>query len=401
MIEREERRRILVRGRAKNLPAGEPFLGGWYTGREIGAAVRAIRASMDWHIGFGFQVKEIADFERAFARYVGTRHAVAVATASIGLDVAMRCLDLKAGDEVICPALNFKASHLAVLGQGGSLVFCEVDPRTLNCDPADVERRITRRTRAILPVHMNGLAAPMNELLAVARRHSRPGRPPIRVIGDAARADGGGAQGAKIGKKGWMTVFSFHTMKLMTTLGEGGMITTDSAEVAARIRRVIQWGGDVEWGSSYKITRVQAAVGLVQLERLDAMIARRVRLARRRTALLAGTPGLPLPWAPPGFDHTYYLYTVLVPAAWAGRKRDAVVRLLRERYRVACAICNPPTYEGSAYIRGKTGGQRMRRSEELGARLFCPTIHPLMTEEQNEYIAAAVIEAMDRVARGR
>ncbi|MEK7767117.1 MAG: DegT/DnrJ/EryC1/StrS family aminotransferase, partial [bacterium] len=364
---------ILGRGRAKKLPAGEPFLGGWYTEQEIRATVRTIRKSMDWHVGFGFMVKEIADFETAFARYCGTRHAVSVATASIGLDLAMRCLDLKQGDEVICPAVNFKASHLAVLGQGGSLVFCEIDPRTLNLDPRDVERRITRRTRAILPVHMNGLAAPMNALLRIARRYSRAGREPIRVIGDAARACGGGAEGAKIGKKGWMTVFSFHTMKLMTTLGEGGMVTTDSPSVAARLRRIIQWGGDREWGSSYKLTRVQAAVGLVQLRRLDAMIARRVRLARRRSALLAGAPELTLPSAPPGFAHTYYLYTLLVPRAWAGKRRDAVVRVLRERYGVACAICNPPTYQGSAFIRARTPGQRLPLSEEIGARLFCPS----------------------------
>ena len=401
MIEQARRRRILGHGRPKQFPEGEPMLGGWYTEKEIAAAVKAIRDSMDWHVGFGFLVREITDFEKAFARYCGTRYAVSVATASIGLDMAMRCLDLEPGDEVICPAVNFKASHMAVLGQGGRLVFCEIDPRTFNIDPADAERRITRRTRAILPVHMNGLAAPMDELLKIARRHSRSRRRPIQVIGDAARACGGGCKGEKIGKKGWMTVFSFHTMKLMTTLGEGGMVTTDSARVAARLRDIRQWGGKSGWGSSYKMTRVQAAVGLVQLRRLDGMIARRVRLARKRSRLLEGAPGLTLPYEPPGYNHTYYLYTMLVPCEWAGRKRDGVVRILREKYRIGCIIANPPTYQDNSFIRARTARRNLTLSEEIGARIFCPSIHPLMTDEQNEYISAAVIEAMERVRERR
>jgi perosamine synthetase len=399
MIDAGRRKAVLARGRSQAGWEGEPRLGGWYTNREVRAAVKAIRASMDWREGFGFITREITDFERAYARYTGSRYAVSVSTASVGLDMAMRSLDLEPGDEVICPAVNFKASHLAVLGAGGRIVFADIEPRTFNIDPADAERRITRRTRAILPVHMNGLAAPMDELIAIARRHSRPGRPPIRVIGDAARAGGGGYRGGRIGKKGWMTVFSFHTMKLMTTLGEGGMITTDSRAVARRLEDMRQWGGASGWGSSYKMTRVQAAVGLVQLARLDSMIARRVRLARRRSKLLEGVPELNLPCEPAYAKHTYYLYTLMVPEAWAGRRRDRVVDILRRKYGVGCIIANPPVYTDNAFIRRSTGRQRLPKSEAIGARLFCPSLHPLMTDAQNEYIAAAVIEAVERTRR--
>jgi dTDP-4-amino-4,6-dideoxygalactose transaminase len=297
---------------------------------------------------------------------------------------------------VVCPAVNFKASHLAVLGQGGKLVFCEIDPRTFNLDPADVERRITPRTRAILPVHMNGLSAPMDDLLDIAARHPHPKHGPLKVIGDAARACGGGYKGTKIGKKGWCTVFSFHTMKLMTTLGEGGMITTDDAALAERLRALRQWGG-TGWGTSTKMTKVQAAVGLVQLRRLDEMIARRVALARQRSRLLAGVPGLTLPFEPPECDHTFYLYTLLVPREWAGEKRDQLMKIMGEDYGVGCVVANPPTYLGHPWIRERTAGQVLPLSEELGARLVCVALHPLMTEEQNEYIAAAVIEAAERV----
>ena len=397
MIDAQRRSEVLGRGRPEETWAGEPLLGGWYTEEEVEAAVKAIRASMDWTVGFGFAVEEIAAFEEAFARHVGTEFAVSVSTASVGLDMAMMCLGLEPGDEVICPAVNFQASHLAILGQGGRIVFCEIDPRTFNADPADVERRITPRTRAIFPVHMNGLSAPMDDLLAIAERHPHPKHGPLKVVGDAARACGGGYKDTKIGKRGWMTVFSFHTMKLMTTLGEGGMVTTDDPEAAARLRDIRQWGGGNRWGSSYKMTKVQAAVGSVQLRRLDDMIARRVARARERTRLLEGVPELTLPFEPPECDHTFYLYTLLAPRDWAGARRDRLVAILKDDYGVGCCVANPPAYEGHAYLRRMTEGQRLPLSEELGARLFCPSLHPLMTQELNEYIAAAVIEAVERV----
>jgi dTDP-4-amino-4,6-dideoxygalactose transaminase len=246
---------------------------------------------------------------------------------------------------------------------------------------------------------MNGLSADMDALIEIAKRHSRKGRPPIRVIGDAARACGGGYKGGKIGGTGWMTVFSFHTMKLMSTLGEGGMVVTDDRKLADRLRRITQWGGDVEWGSSYKITRVQAAVGRVQLRKLDRMIAKRVRLAHLRSKMLEGVPELTLPFEPPECDHTFYLYTLMVPRDWAGRKRDRVDEILKKKYRIGCIIANPPVYQVSSYIREKTKGQKLSVADELGARLFCPSLHPLMTDRQNEYIAAAVIDAVERVRR--
>lgn len=378
---------------------GEPQLGGWYTEEEIEAAVAAIRSSMDWTgEGFGFIVREITDFEEAFARHVGTEHAVSLATASVGLDAAMVCLDLQPGDEVISPALNFRASHLAVLGQGGHLVLCESDERTLQADPEDVEARLTRRTRAILPVHMNGLSAPMDDLIEVADRHAeRVGRP-VPVIGDAARACGGGYRATKIGKRGWMNVFSFHTMKLMTTLGEGGMVTTDDEALAERLRAMRQWGGTEDhWGSSHKLTKVQAAVGLVQLGRLDRMIAARRAVAARRSELLADIEELTLPYEPPDCEHTYYLYTTLLPREWAGARRNRVMAIAEEDYNVSCVVANPPTYENSPYIRKRTLGQSVPRSDELGARILCTPIHPLMTEEQNAYVCAALQDAVERV----
>jgi dTDP-4-amino-4,6-dideoxygalactose transaminase len=400
----EAQRRVLLDG---NKPErefhGEPQLGAWYTEDEVEAAVKAIRDSMDWHVGFGFIVDEIVEFEKAFAKYCGTEFAVSLCTASVGLDLAMKCLDLEPDDEVICPAVNFPASPLAILGQGAKLVCCEIDRRTFNCDPEDVERRITPHTRAIFPVHMNGLSAPMDDLLDIAERHPHPKHGPLRVIGDAARACGGGYKGTKTGKRGWMNVFSLHTMKLMTTLGEGGIVTADDPDVSKRLRGVRQWGGESEsWGSSYKLTKVQAAVGSVQVRRLDEMISLRRQRAHERLALLEGIPELTLPYEPPDCDHTFYLFTLLVPESWAGEKRDQLCKVLREDYGVGTCIANPPVWEGRPFLKANTQGQEetLPVSVELGRRLFCLSLHPLMTEEQNAYTAAALWESVERVRKG-
>lgn len=398
MLDRKRIEELLSRGMPDKQWEGEPMLGAWYTEEEIETAVKAIRDSMDWTKGFGFFCEEITKFEEEFAAWVGTKHAVSIHSAGIGLDMAMIALDLEPGDEVISPALNFCAAHFSILGQRGKIVFCEVDPKTLCADPADVEKRITARTRAILPTHMNGLSADIDALEEVAARHPNPKHGPPKVIGDAARACGGEYKGTKIGKRGWMTVFSFHTMKLMTTLGEGGMITTDDDALAERLRGIRFWGdGKDYWGGSYKTTKVQAAVGSVQLRRLPEMLALRYKRGRERDGMLEGTPGLTLPYEPPGCRHTYYVYTCLVPPEWAGERRDRLMKTLREKYGVGSQVLNPPTYLDRPFIRRATEGQALPFSEELGRRIFCPSLHPLMSEEDNAYVAAAVISSMGEV----
>lgn len=398
MMTKTERKNALEAGMSGPWQA-EPMLGSIYGEEEIEAVVKTIRASMDPSVGYGFITEEFEEFEKQFAAYCGTKHAVSVSTASCGLDMAMHCLDLEVTEEVIVPAINFQAAPLSVLGQRAKLVFCEVDPATLCTDPHDVEQRITSNTRAILATHMNGLSAPMDDLLALAERHSHRKHGPLKVIGDAARAAGGGYRGTKIGKKGWMNIFSFHTMKNMTTLGEGGAITTDDDELAARLRRLRQWGEGEGWGSSYKMTKVQAAVGPIQLRRLDGMIAARRRLARQRSEMLAGCPYISLPTEPEGTVHSYYMYTILVAREWAGPKRDKLIALLKEKYGVSCGVYNAPCYETNAFIRRHTEGQRLPLSEELGKRIFCPPIHPAMSERDNAYLAAAIWEAVEEIER--
>lgn len=393
------RREVLARGRQGPLWPGEPLLGGYYTEEEIEVVVRTIRDSLDPTVGFGFICREIEEFEAAFAEYCGARYCISINGAGGGLDMALMCLDLQPEDEVIVPSINFRAALMAVIGQRARLVLGEVDPRTLCLDPDHVERLISPRTRAILVTHMNGLAAPIDVYEEIAARHPHPRHGPAKVIGDAARACGAGYKGRRIGGGGWMTVFSFHTQKLMTTLGEGGAITTNDEAAARRLRAIRQFGSGDWWGSNYKMTKVQAAVGMVQLRRLDRMIEERRRVAAWRHELLRGVPGLELPYEPPQCRHTYYLYTLMAPPEWAGARRDRLQQLLRERYEVQTVVANPPVHTQVPLVARWTEGQSLPRSEELGRRLFCVPIHPRMTEEDNRYICAAVWEAAEQVAR--
>lgn len=397
-MDTQRRKELLARGKPDKRWDGEPMLSGWYTEREVEAVTNAVRASMDWSVGFGFWCEEIVEFEQKFAEYCGTEHAITITSCGAGLDMAMIALKLEPGDEVISPGINFVAGHLSVIGYGGKLILSEVDPTTFCADPEDVERRITPNTRAILVTHMNGISADMDALQEVADRHQHHKHGPIQLIGDVARACGGDYKGTRIGKKGTMNIFSFHSMKNMTTLGEGGMITTDDPEIAQQMRQIRQWGnGDDAWGGNYKMTKIQAAVGIVQLDRLDEMIdARRLR-AHQRTELLKDVPGLTLPSEPEGYKHTYYLYTCLLPESLAGEKRDQYMKMLLDEYGVGSGIFNNPTYLDRPFVRDNIDGQTLPASEKLAARIVCPSLHPLMTEEDNEYIVAAMIECLERV----
>jgi dTDP-4-amino-4,6-dideoxygalactose transaminase len=398
MLNAEERTEILKHGRPDTTWEGEPKLGGIYDEDEIEAAVSIMRRAADIRQGFGFSGYPIPEFEQAFAEYTGAAHGVAVNSAGPGLDMAMKYLNLEPGDEVIVQAINFVAAPLAVMGAGGQVVWAEVDSKTLQLDPEDVEQRITPRTRAILPVHMNGLAAPMDELLEIARRHPHPVHGPLPVIGDAARATGAEYKGGKIGQHGSATVFSLHTMKNICTLGEGGMITTNDKQFADYCRSTRFYGFLTDsWGTSNVMTTVQAAVGLVQLKKLDAFVEARRRLALERHKLLEGVEELELPLEPADRKHTYYLYTVLVKKDWAGEKRDKIIEIMADKFNIKCIIANPPCYQARKVLREHTKGQTLPHSDEIGARLLCVPIHPAMLDEDNAYISAALIETVGMV----
>ncbi len=392
-----DRRKEIIATQKPEIPwANEPMMGSYYGEEEFEAVRREMEACNHPHIGFDANGPTVQEFEERFAQWCGAPYALANNGAGTGLDLAVMALDLEPGDEVIVPAINFKAAALSVLGQGGTVVWCEVDERTFQADPEDVERRITDRTRAIYPVHMNGMAAPIDEYLEIAERNPHPRHGPLKVIGDAARSCGARLKGRRVGSWEWICVFSFHTMKNMTTLGEGGMVVTQDPEAHEKMRKIRGFGGDI-WGTNYKLTNVQAAVGLVQLERIDEMLDRRRAVAAERDELLAGLEEITVPYCPEDRWHTYYLYTCLVPEAWAGEKRDRVREIMDEEYGISCVVANPPCYRSNEFLNQNTDHSDLPRSELLGKRLLCVPIHPLISTSDNEYIAAALWETVERV----
>lgn len=400
MLSFKERQNLLRHGRATAAWEGEPKLGGIYGEEEIEAAVAAMRRASNIHEGFGFSGYPIPEFETAFAAHMGADHAVAINSAGPGLDMAMKYLALQPGDEVIVQAINFVAAPLAIMGAGGQVVWAEVDEKTLQLDPEDVERRITPRTRAILPVHMNGLAAPIDDLLEIADRHPHPMHGPLPVLGDAARATGAEYKGAKVGSQGMGTVFSLHTMKNISTLGEGGIITTNDAAFAEYCRSTRFYGMLTDsWGTSNVMTTVQAAVGRVQLQKLDYFVEQRRRLAFERHKMLEDVPEIELPLEPRDRKHTYYLYTVLVKRDWAGERRNDLMNIMEEEFGIKCIVANRPCYKDRKILREHTRGQELSLSNEIGERMFCIPIHPAMPDEDNAFICAALIETVERLKK--
>lgn len=376
----------------------EPALGGWYTEAELRAVTDAVAESTDWRVGFRSKTREIA-FEDAFAVYTGSRYAIAYNGAGAALDMVLHCMDLQPGDEVVSCALNFVGAHLAVIGAGGRLRLCEPDPVTLNICPVDAERVLSPRTRAIVVTHMNGLPADMGAVLELVARHPHPVHGAPKVIVDAARACGAHTPGGPVGRQGWATVFSFQSKKAMTTLGEGGMVTTDDPELAGRLRRLRSFGKSRHWGTNLKMTKAQAAVGLVQLARLDEMNDRRIERAEQRTALLSRVPGLGLPPRPGGRRHIYYRYNVLTPAGWDSDARDTLMRHVEDTYGLGSIVADPPTYLNHALIRDHTADQGCPRAEQVAARLLCPCLHPLMTDQDNTEICEAIAAGVEDTRR--
>lgn len=395
-----EAERILSSRKLEVAWPNEPLLGGYYGEEEMEVINKTIRDSFDPTRGFGFICKEIEEFEAALAEFCGTADCVTVNGAGSGLDMTLMCLDLQPDDEVIVPSVNFRAALMAVLGQRAKLVICEIDPQTLCASVEDVAAKLTPKTRAIMVTHMNGYSAPIDEYQAVAAANPNPEFGPAKVIGDVARCMGGLYKGKPNTQGAWMSVLSFHTQKLMTTLGEGGAVTVDDPDLALRLRGLRQFGWATGWGSNYKLTKVQAAVGLVQLRRLPQMLAERYAVAKARDEMLRDLPELTLPYEGPEVKHTYYLYTLLVPEEWAGAKRDQLMKILIEDYQVASVVANPPCHNTIPYIRERVPGQEVPKSEVIAARLFCVPIHPRMSQNDNEYICAAISKAVQRIREG-
>jgi len=295
---------------------------------------------------------------------------------------------------------------------GAQVVFADVDPRTLNLDPASVEKKITSRTKAILPVHLYGQCCDMDALRALARDRK------ILIVEDAAHAAGAEYKGRKAGSLGDIAVFSFHQQKNMVTLGEGGMITTSNKALYERMlshrslccrtydpkgkylpldESVVPMGKRYwyldfdEIGFNYRMTDAQAAVGLVQLRKLDSLNAYRIEIARKYSEGLSGIPGLTLPWISPDCKHVFHVYPLLVEKDFAQTKEDFMWDLYTKKQIKAWSHYMPihltTVYKKLGHQQGECPV-----AEELFQKYVSIPIHPRMTDETVDYVIRSIRE---------
>lgn len=272
----------------------------------------------------------VTRFEELFASFCGSRHAVATSSGTTALHLAMVALGIGPGDEVIVPTLTFIATANAVRYAGATPVFVDSEPLTWNLDPDAVEAAITERTRAIIPVHLYGHPADMAAIMTIAERHG------LAVVEDAAEAHGALCRGRRVGSIGGIGVFSFYGNKIVTT-GEGGMLTTDNAEIADRVRMLRDHGMSRErryihpvLGYNYRLTNLQSAIGVAQMEKIDIVLAGRAEMARQYRQGLEGISGLAIPAVAPWASHAFWLYSILIDESHFGMSRDGLMATLSE-----------------------------------------------------------------------
>lgn len=335
----------------------------------------------------------VEEFEKRFARLVGARYAVAVNSGTAALHLAYQAL-LEPGDEIIVPDFTFVATASMALAVGARPVFADVDPASGTLDPADVARRITRRTRALAPVHLYGNPADIGRLTRLARRHR------LRIIWDAAQAHGAQHRGRDVGSFPDVVCYSFYPSKNLTT-AEGGMLTTSDDNLAAVLRLARSHGEESRYlhtrlGFNFRLTDVAAALGCEQLRKLPSAIRRRRHNAAALTRGLRGIPGLELPQAAPETQHAFNLFTVRVQADRLGISRDELRKALAER-GIETAVHYPRALHQQPLFAGFGDDGDFPSSAELARTVLSLPVHPALSEQDLRQIIRSVKQI---VARG-
>ena len=350
------------------------------TEAEIAAVVNVLRTPQ---LSLG---PKLEAFERATADYVGANHAVAVNSGTSGLHLCIRCLGIGPGDEVIVPSFTFIAAANVIRMEQATPVFVDIDPVTLNLDPEKVEAAITPRTRAILVVHTFGRPAAMTALLDIAKRHR------LRVIEDACEAIGAEDHGRKVGAIGDAGVFAFYPNKQITT-GEGGMIVTNDAEVAAMARALRNQGrgNPGEWlehsvvGYNYRLSEMQCVLGLEQLRRIESILSRRSEVAAMYDQQLRGNPDLLLPKLHISDGRiSWFVYVVRLSDRLRRHHRDAIVAALRQQ-GIGCGRYFAPIHLQPAYRDLPTPNDPLTVTQHVGERTIAlPFFNRISSAEVRE-----------------
>lgn len=339
----------------------------------------------------------VKEFEASFARYTGARNAVAVSSCTAAMHLAFSAIGLQQGDEVILPTMTFASSGEVILYSGARPVLVDCAEDTFHFDVTQIERAITPRTKAILPVHYSGYARDMEMVLDIARRHN------LKVIEDAAHAFPSRYKDRFVGTIGDITCFSFYANKPVTT-GEGGMVTTENQDYAERIRILSlhgiskdawkrytaqgSWRYEIEAvGYKYNLTDLQAAIGLVQLQKCELMRARRVALAARYTQELSGLDAFITPVVPDNVQHAWHLYVLRINEAALRISRDRVIEELKLR-GIGTSVHFIPLHLHSLYqeLCGYRPGQFPNAERLFFGAISLPLFPGMTPEEQDRVI---------------
>lgn len=325
-------------------------------------------------------------FENSFAQYCGCQHGVATFNGTIALHLLLTALNIGSGDEVIVPTLTFVSTANAVVYTGATPVFVDSDPNTWGIDPSNIEAAITSRTKAIIPVHLYGHPADMDPILALAKQHD------LIVIEDAAEAHGAKYKGQTVGSIGHAAMFSFMGNKIMTT-GEGGVIVTDDEALAkrcfylgnhARTNENPYW--HLEVGFNYRMTNMQAALGVAQLEQIDEFIAIRRWIAGQYIERLDNVPGLNLPIQADWAESVYWMFAPLIKPEF-GLSRDEVMVKLREK-----GIDSRPFFAPIHRLPMYNTGQNLPVAQSLSAQGINLPSGSTLTTEQIDYICETLLK---------
>ncbi len=369
------------------IPLSHPDIGE----SEIAAVVEVLRSS---RLSLGPKLDEL---EQAMASYLGTAHAIGVSSGTAGLHLALIALGINAGDEVILPSFTFVAAANAVLYQRATPVFVDIHPQSLNLDPAQVEKAITPKTRAILAVHTFGQPADMTALLQLAKLHN------LRVIEDACEALGSEYNGRKVGGLGDVGVFSFYPNKPIT-MGEGGVIVTNNNALAAKMRALRNQGRDTSdnWlqhsmlGYNYRLPEINCALGIEQLKRLDWIITHRESLAQRYCEFMQEIcPQIELPARLANHRLSRFAFVVRLPRALSRQK--IMTHLTGQG--IGCrdyfpAIHTMPLY--SSYLRPQNN---LTVTEDISSRTLALPFFNRLTEDQIRQVCQALRNSYSKFPR--
>lgn len=366
------------------IPIAKPYL----TKDEAQAAYDTILS------GWITQGPRVAELEEKFAKYTGAKYAVAVSNCTTALHLSMIMIGIKEGDEVICPSMSYIATANCIKYTGATPVFAEVD-KNYNIDIKDVEKRITSRTKAILIVHQIGMPADISAFETLAKKHG------LKLIEDAACAVGAAYKGAKIGSHSELVCFSFHPRKVIST-GDGGMITTNNEAYYNRMKLLRQHGMSIndrvrhesskivfedhlEVGYNYRMTDIQAAVGIKQLEKLDWIIEERRKIATRYNEAFKDLKGIVLPVEENGYFSNYQSYCIYLQPGFSVKRNDMMQQLLDKGIASRRGIMT--SHRETAY---KHLQLSLPASEDLSDNSICLPLYIPMTNEEIEKVIASV-----------